>query len=61
MRFSANRALTLFKQEGERTEKVEEYIQYTRHFANEILKQKPDDEEAQQFINFPESLDTTED
>jgi hypothetical protein len=56
MRFSANLALSQFKQEGQRTPRVEELIQHTRNFALEVLKLEPENEEAKKFKNFPESM-----
>lgn len=59
MRFSANRALTLYQEEGDRTKRVEEYIQHTRRWATTALKLDPDNEEALKFRDFPESLAET--
>ncbi len=54
MRFSANRALTVFEEEGVRTERVEEHMQYTRHWSAEVLKLDPNNAEALMFKDFPE-------
>lgn len=56
MRFSAMRAVDIFKEEGQRTQRAEEYIQYTRDFASKILELDPQNEEAKQYIHFPDSM-----